>query len=58
MKINWKEYCSSCKKFHIMTNEACPDCGIHVTTQPVSEKIKCRANYRCDGCDAYLDHLK
>lgn len=32
----------------------------HPTPQPKSEKVyeKCKNNYRCDGCDAYLDHLK
>ena len=58
-KITWLQYCNSCKRSHIVTLKKCPDCGIHETPQPVSEKVseKCRANYRCDGCEAYLDHL-
>lgn len=58
--IIWLEYCNSCKKKHYVTLKSCPDCGTHETPQPVSDKVyeKCKANYRCDGCDAYLDHLK
>lgn len=57
-RIVWLEYCKSCKKKHYVTMKKCPDCGVHETPQPVSEKVydTCRANYRCDGCDAYLDH--
>lgn len=59
-KIVWLEYCSKCKKKHFVTMQKCPDCGVHETPQPVSEKVakNCNTNYRCDGCDAYLDHLK
>lgn len=60
MKLNWKEYCEKCKKTHIFSNQPCPNCGIHYTPQPKSEKTneKCKANKVCDGCDAYKDHLK
>lgn len=58
-KTTWLEYCKSCKRNHIVTLKVCPDCGVHMTPQPVSEKVyeKCRANYRCNGCDVYLEHL-
>jgi rRNA maturation endonuclease Nob1 len=56
-KINWKEYCSSCKKNHIVTNKVCPSCGVYFTPQPVSEKVydDCMKGYECDGCEAYRD---
>jgi len=60
MKMRWKEYCKSCKRFHIVTNKPCPSCGIHHTAQPVSDKVydKCMSlSYDCDGCKAYKDHL-
>ena len=54
----WKEWCKPCKKFHFVTLQPCPDCGVHYTPQPKSEKVKdnCHASYICDGCEAYLDH--
>lgn len=57
---SWLEYCNHCKKKHRMIMKSCPDCGFYTTPQPKSEKVyeKCKNNYRCDGCDAYLDHLK
>ena len=57
--IHWLEYCKSCKKNHYVMNQPCPDCGVYFTPQPVSKKVKekCKAQYRCDGCEAYLDHL-
>ena len=60
IKRQWKEYCNSCKKYHFYSLQPCPDCGVYETPQPVSEKIHeiCRGNYRCDGCEAYLDHLR
>lgn len=60
MERGWKEYCKSCKKTHIFTLQPCPDCGTYYTPQPKSTKVneKCKASKRCDGCDAYLDHLK
>lgn len=38
----------------------CPSCGAYETPQPVSDKVyeKCMADYDCDGCQAYRDHLK
>jgi len=58
INIVWLEYCKSCKRKHRVTMQKCPDCGVHETPQPVSEKVydMCKANYRCDGCEAYLDH--
>ena len=57
--IKWKDWCSKCNKFHIVWMQPCPDCGINETPQP-SENIAAKhsnTKYRCDGCDAYLDHL-
>ena len=56
---HWKEYCPACKKNHIVSNKPCPTCGVYETPQP-SDKVyeKCHANYQCDGCEAYNDHLK
>lgn len=55
----WKEWCKYCKKFHYVTLQPCPDCGVHYIPQPKSEKVndECRAPFRmCDGCEAYQDH--
>ncbi len=54
----WKEWCKNCKKFHFVILKPCPDCGVYHTPQPKSEKVydNCNASYRCDGCEAYLDH--
>lgn len=59
MEIHWKEKCNSCKRKHIVTNKPCPTCGVCHTPQPVSEKVYeyCNADYSCDGCQAYRDHL-
>lgn len=61
IKVNWKEWCNKCFKFHIVTNKACPSCGVHHTPQPVSEKVTEKhlyTRYQCDGCEAYADHLR
>jgi hypothetical protein len=61
LNVCWKEYCKSCKRFHIVTNKKCPSCGVYETPQPVSEAVygKCMSmNYDCDGCEAYRDHLR
>lgn len=56
----WLEYCNSCKKSHRVVNQPCPTCGVYHTPQPVSDVVysKCKADYRCDGCEAYADHFK
>lgn len=45
-----------------MTLQPCPSCGGRGdwTPQPVSEKVrvKCYANYQCDGCIAYEDRYR
>lgn len=59
-KVAWKEYCNKCKKFHIVSMQACPDCEVYTTPQPVSDVVKEKhlySHYRCDGCDAYQDHI-
>lgn len=58
LQTPYKEYCKSCKRFHIVIHKPCPDCGAYYTPQPVSEKVydKCHAKYWCDGCEAYSDH--
>lgn len=59
-EVHWKEYCKSCGRLHIVTNKECPSCGVYHTPQPVSEKVyeNCRADYDCDGCQAYRDHQR
>lgn len=54
----WKEYCTSCKRDHTVTNQPCPSCGVYTTPQPKSEKVKdqCMRAKICDGCEAYQDH--
>lgn len=57
----WKEWCPKCKCYHFVSLQPCPDCGVYYTPQPVSLKIWKKhsiSTYRCDGCDAYQDHLK
>jgi hypothetical protein len=58
MGVVWLEDCSSCKRKHRVTMQPCPECGVHETPQPESEKVHetCNADYACDGCDAYRDH--
>ncbi len=56
----WKEWCKHCNKYHIVSNQPCPSCGVYYTPQP-SEKVQEKhgyINYDCDGCDAYKDHLR
>lgn len=55
--IKWKQWCDVCKRNHIVWMQKCPSCGVYETPQP-SNKDKCTANYQCDGCEAYRDHLK
>lgn len=57
-EYKWLEYCKMCKKKHKVTLKKCPECGVHETPQPVSEKVydECMATYICDGCKAYQDH--
>ena len=52
-------YCNYCKKNHRMDNQLCPSCCVHIAPQPVSEEVynDCNADYDCDGCVAYRDHL-
>lgn len=48
------------KKNHLVTMKPCPSCGIHYTSQPVSEKIAEQylfSQFECEGCEAYRDHL-
>ena len=59
--IIWLQYCRSCKRKHRVRMTKCPSCGGRggYTPQPVSDKVcnKCKANYECDGCKAYKEHL-
>ncbi len=54
--------CTSCKRRHVMTLQPCPECngrGGYIP-MPASSNVanNCMAlDYRCDGCDAYRDHL-
>ena len=55
--------CPSCKRRHRMTHRPCPECqgrGGYIA-YPISDTVsnKCHyTGYRCDGCDAYRDHLR
>lgn len=53
-------YCSTCKRQHKMKHQKCPSCGVYETPQPASDAVKdkCGANYECDGCLAYKEHLQ
>lgn len=55
---SWNEWCKSCKRYHRVSLQPCPDCGHHYTPQPKSDRVydSCLANYSCDGCQAYRDH--
>lgn len=58
---NWKEWCKQCASFHIVNNKPCPSCGVHHTSQPVSDKVYERhisSRYNCEGCCTYNDHLR
>ena len=56
----WLEYCPICKRKHYVTMQKCPECGVYETPQPVSDKVSdsCYADYACDGCMAYRDHMR
>ena len=54
------EYCRRCGRKHHMTMQPCPTCGVYETPQPKSDNVanQCCANYQCDGCLAYREHLR
>ena len=56
----WLEWCPVCKRKHYVTMKPCQDCGIYEVPQPASDTVAddCGAIYRCDGCEAYQDHLR
>jgi hypothetical protein len=58
----WRDFCRACGHDHIMMLRPCPDCGGRGgrTPQPVSNRVldSCSADYACDGCVAYRDHLR
>lgn len=58
-EVCWLVYCNICKRQHRMTMQNCPTCGVHQTPQPKSKYVHelCFANYQCDGCQAYNDHI-
>jgi hypothetical protein len=51
-------YCRPCKRKHRMVVSTCPNCRTYEVVRPASEAVydRCRADYACDGCDAYRDH--
>lgn len=59
-QIVWLEYCPQCKRKHRVTLQPCPTCGVYETPQPVSDNVylHCNGDKRCDGCQAYSEHLK
>ena len=56
----WLEWCPYCHRKHRVTMQTCPECGIYPVPQPISDNVAndCCAPCRCDGCDAYQDHLR
>ena len=57
---HWLEYCSWCKRKHMMHIGPCASCGgAYGVGQPVSERVaeQCGRTYRCDGCGEYEKHL-
>lgn len=56
----FKMYCKWCKRNHIMVLGKCGECGVYEVPEPKSDAVNetCRAVYRCDGCEAYADHLR
>ena len=59
-QIVWLEYCLCCKRKHYVTVQKCPTCQVYEVPQPKYDGVSntCRANYDCDGCEAYRDHLR
>jgi len=55
----WLQWCQVCKRRHYMTMDKCSACGVHLVPTPVFEGAasSCGADYSCDGCLAYKDHL-
>ena len=56
------EYCRACKRKHYMTLQPCPECNGRGgwIPMPKSEKVADECGYlgyRCDGCDAYREHI-
>ena len=53
------DYCNYCQRKHRLSIQLCPTCQVYTTPQPFSDKVyeKCGANYSCDGCIAYSEHL-
>ena len=57
----WLEDCPKrCGKRHRVSMQKCPECGVYEIPRPVGEAAyACYwAGDRCDGCDAYRDHLR
>jgi uncharacterized OB-fold protein len=52
-------YCNSCGRKHRMSLQLCPECGVYEIMMPSSEKVmdSCHGIYRCDGCEAYREHM-
>ena len=56
----WLEWCPSCERRHYVSPQLCPECHVYSTPQPVYVGVanSCGADYACDGCMAYRDHLR
>lgn len=64
MSTTWLEVCRRCGHKHYMKLHDCPECqgrGGQVP-MPVSARVYDICDYwtedRCDGCEAYRDHLR
>ena len=57
---NFQVFCNPCNRKHFMVLTHCPSCQTYCTPQPTSAAVadRCGANYQCDGCLAYNDHLR
>jgi len=56
----WLQWCPSCQRKHYVTMQECPECRMYAVPRPASSNVadNCGASYRCDGCEAYDEHLR
>lgn len=58
--IVWLQYCHQCKYKHYVKQQLCVSCLVYDVPQPIFERVynNCCADYRCDGCHSYEDHIR